>query len=226
MAIETKRIIKEHLIICEGRDAFEFLIAFLNSPTLQYDKRFSNDIQVFDFGGNEQLEKYLTILKLQENFKNVKSLMIIRDAERNAKLAEQQIQNALRKAGYAAPIQTAHWQEGTPNTGYLLFPTCCEQLKDGTLENLCLSILNEENSQVILGEIDTFFNTLENSHNRVFPHRFKSRLHTYFSVTDKFVSFKIGEAAKAGAFDWEHEQLGTLRQFIEGMFHIQLPKED
>ena len=88
MAIETKRIIKEHLIICEGRDAFEFLIAFLNSPTLQYDKRFSNDIQVFDFGGNEQLEKYLTKTSHTQN--ELSTLKTQYYSETNMKFRQQQ----------------------------------------------------------------------------------------------------------------------------------------
>ncbi len=40
---------------------------------------------------------------------------------------------------------------------------------------------------------------------------------TYFSVTDRYVSLKIGEAARAGAFDWENKALDALRRFVESM---------
>ena len=40
----NSKIVKEHLILCEGRDAQEFLIAFLNSKALAENPAFSNDI--------------------------------------------------------------------------------------------------------------------------------------------------------------------------------------
>ncbi len=59
----NNKILKEHLILCEGRDEQEFLIQFLESDTLSFLPGFSNDIQVMDFGGNSELLKHLTILK-------------------------------------------------------------------------------------------------------------------------------------------------------------------
>lgn len=37
---------------------------------------------------------------------------------------------------------------------------------------------------------------------------------TYFSVTDDFVSMKIGEAARANAFNWSTDKLVPLKKFI------------
>ena len=43
-------------------------------------------------------------------------------------------------------------------------------------------------------------------------------IHTYFSVNEKYISLKIGEAAKAGAFAWDHEKLAGLKSIIlEGL---------
>lgn len=220
MAIVKNQIKKEHLILCEGRDALEFFIAFLNSEELSYRKEFSNDIQVFDFGGNEQLERFLELLRLRDNFNKVKSILIIRDAENDAQKAQNEVKHALQKHDFSVPEKVAQWKEGTPKIGFLLFPTCSEQLENGTLEDLCLSILKEEQSPAILEEIDNFLNLLNDKHQRKFPHIFKSKLHTYFSVTDDFVSLKIGEAARAGAFEWGHKTLGDLRSFIEEIFAL------
>ena len=57
-------------------------------------------------------------------------------------------------------------------------------------------------------------NNLENKYNRSYPHEFKTKLHTYFSVTDEYVSLKIGEAAKAGAFNWNSNKLLPLKNFL------------
>ena len=63
MSIERKQIVKPYLLLCEGRDAEGFLINYLNSNALKQDLRFSNEIQVFDFGGNENLTNFLMNLK-------------------------------------------------------------------------------------------------------------------------------------------------------------------
>ncbi|MGM9771341.1 MAG: DUF3226 domain-containing protein, partial [Segatella copri] len=101
-----------------------------------------------------------------------------------------------------------------PKIGYLLFPTCDSLVKDGTLEDLCLSILAEECGFGIIGDIQNFMDELGFKYNRKYPHEFKTKLHTYFSVTDEYVSLKVGEAARAGAFDWNSDKLAPLKSFL------------
>lgn len=93
----NKKIEKNHLIICEGRDEQEFLISYLNSPALANIPAFSEDIQVIDFGGNSDLSAYLQLLRNAENFEKVKSLLIIRDAEGNAERAVCEVKRALQQ---------------------------------------------------------------------------------------------------------------------------------
>ena len=97
---------------------------------------------------------------------------------------------------------------------YLLFPSLTDDPTNGTLEDLCASILSESSSNNILKKVDDFFITLENHQLRTFPHKFKSRIHTYFSITDKYVSLKIGEAADAGAFDWESDEFNYIKSLL------------
>ena len=59
MPTERKKIVKSYLLLCEGRDAERFLINYLESEALAQDQRFYNDIQVMDFGGNEDLSNSL-----------------------------------------------------------------------------------------------------------------------------------------------------------------------
>ena len=39
--------------------------------------------------------------------------------------------------------------------------------------------------------------------------------HGFFSLTDRFVGQKIGDAARAGAFDWEHEKVKPLVELVD-----------
>lgn len=206
---------KLHLILCEGRDEQEFLIKYLNSAALAYISEFSHDIQVIDFGGNSELACKLAILKNMENFDQLKSLLIIRDAETNANSACLEIQHALKQNDFPVPQEPHCWVGELPKVGFLLFPTCNNVAQDGTLEDLCLSILSDSNAEDTLEEIELFLKQLENRRQKSLSRIFKAKLHTYFSVHDNYVSLKIGEAAEAGAFNWNDSVLEPLKNFIQ-----------
>lgn len=210
----NNKILKEHLILCEGRDEQEFLIQFLESDALSVFPGFSSDIQVMDFGGNSELPKYLTILKNMDGFEKIKSLLVVRDAEANAETACKEIQVALRKNDFPVPEIPCCWEGETLRVGFVLFPTCDNTLQNGTLEDLCLSILSDTSADNTLEHIDKFLANLEKYRGKPFSRIFKAKLHTYFSVHNDYVSLKIGEAAKAGAFDWKNATLNPLKNFI------------
>lgn len=216
---KNTEIRKRHLILCEGKDELFFLIAYLNSDHLSKTPGFSEDIQVLDFGGNNDLPEYLAVLKVTSGFDKVKTLLIVRDAEKDASLAVQQIKKGLRNNGFAAPDGPHRWvrdeENNGINIGFLLFPGCNEDPVAGTLEDLCLSILNQPDAPELLEAVDGFLDRLEGGRGREFGHRFKTRLHTYLAVSDDYVGMKIGEAARAGAFGWNNEKLMPLREFIQ-----------
>lgn len=214
----NREIKKQHLIICEGRDAQEFLINYLNSEALDSSPYFSKDIQVIDFGGNDDLTKFLELLRNMANFDDVKSLLIIRDAETDFQSAIQSIQKSLKSNELSVPESTFMWKDGAPKIGFLLFPTCNAEPTNGTLEDLCLSILSSAKAPELKQEIAHFMDTLKEKHQFNFARSFKTQLHTYFSIHDNYVSLKIGEAAKAGAFDWNHKKLAPLKEFLSKIF--------
>lgn len=149
---------KPHLILCEGEDEFRFLIAYLNSASLQDDPAFSEKIQIINFGGNDELEKHLQLIQKMENFNTLQSIMVIRDAEKDAKGAQRDVIQAFHKCNLPVPEKVGVWNS-TPDgisTGFLLFPSCSQELQNGTLEDLCLSILKEPNSVSIMEDIEGF----------------------------------------------------------------------
>ena len=216
MPVERKQIVKPYLLLCEGRDAEGFLINYLNSSALKQDKRFSSEIQVFDFGGNENLSNFLMALKNMDRFERIESLAIIRDAEKDYSKACREICDSLKNCGYSAPEQCGAWKCDITGLkiGFILFPL---NNSAGTLEDLCLRILSEKNHKDILSSIDTFLDTMKSSYGRSLNRRHKNRLHTYLASSDKFVTMPLGLASKAGAFDWHSNELEPLKSFlIEG----------
>ena len=218
---QTAAITKKCLIFCEGIDEYFFLIYWLNSKALANEEGFSRDIQVVNFGGNSDLADTLQSYRLVENFSSVTHLMIIRDAEQDAHAAIQSIQSALLFAGFTAPDSTAQWCLDSANgihIGFMLFPELTANPVSGTLEDLCLQILADSDAPQYLAEIDPFLQNISAHHGR-FSHPHKTKLHTYFSVSDKFTGLKIGESAKAGAFDWSHTRLDPLKDFVRHMLN-------
>lgn len=214
---DSIKIHKKHLILCEGRDAKNFLIRYLNSPALQDDPFFSHDIEVFNFGGNEELRSYLAPFKLITGFSDVISLLVIRDAEQDVQKAVHQVQSAFCANGLEVPAVQGQWANGVPKTCFLLFPAFGTVSRAGTLEDLCVTILNDAAAETPIEEVDAFVKHLEQDREQTFSHLHKTRLHTYFSVNNKFVSMKVGEAAKAGAFDWSHPNLEPLKKCLSEM---------
>jgi len=214
MSIERKHIMKSFIILCEGKDAQNFLINYLESNELAEDLRFSNEIQVFDFGGNSDLGDFLMNLKNMDKFDQVSSLAIIRDAEKDYDKACREVCAALKKSGYICPEHCGTWTTSNTGikTGFILFPL---DNNAGTLEDLCLRILSEDGIKDILSETDSFLSELENSYGRVYRKKHKNKLHTYFSTSDKYVTMLIGTASKAGAFNWNSTELVPLKSFLK-----------
>ena len=213
MPIERKKIKKPYLLLCEGKDAEMFLINYLNSNVLAKDQRFANDIQVLDFGGNENLSNFLINLKNMDRFDQVTSLAIIRDAEKDFEKACREVSGALKKCGLTPLERCGSWDYDDTGlkVGFMLFP-----LSDtaGTLEDFCLRILSEKNNENILFAIDGFLDKMESSYGRNYRRKHKNKLHTYLSSSDKYVTMPLGLASSAGVFDWGSDEIEPLKSFL------------
>ena len=97
------------------------------------------------------------------------------------------------------------------NVGYLLFPL---NNGAGTLEDLCLQILSENNSKDVLLSIDAFLATMESTNGRNYHRKHKNKLHTYLASSDEYDSMPLGLASKAGAFNWNSDYLTPLKSFL------------
>lgn len=210
-----------HMILCEGLDAKLFLIEYKQYLLKSYgDGSLYNSFLVDDFGGNEQLSMYLKLLPNRPGFNDntnvVKSIIVIRDSERNAEAAEQSIHSLLSNAGFAvpdSPCEIANPKVGTHNVyvAYVLFPDINSKNSNGTLEDLCLNILNKNDKFDLALKTTTSSISAMETQGCCFARKHKNKLHTYLSLTDDFVGLKIGESAKAKAFDFSESRMEPLR---------------
>ena len=148
-------------------------------------------------------------------------LTLMRDAEADAASSEQSVRSLLRKHRFAVPESACCpcrpcGEERNVITGYALFPRFDKEAEEGTLEDLCLGTLAGEEAEIRLCIVDAAISQVRKKFGKLkWPH--KSRLHTYLSLTDEFVTLKLGESAKAGAFDFQAPALEPLKTFLWSM---------
>jgi hypothetical protein len=212
-----------HLLLCEGLDAKYFLIWFLQHIMKDPVKRsIYNDFQVDEYGGIAQLRDYLKLLPqlpgFSDNTNTIKSITIIRDAETDARAASQSVRDALQHCKFAAPASPCEIAVPTNeahkvNVAYALFPSFNCLHADGTLEDLCLHMLLHTNKDAILEIADSAVSSTV-AQVGVFSRKHKNRLYTYLSLTNAYVGLKIGESAKAQAFDFSAKNLEPLKKLL------------
>ena len=184
-----KTIDKPNLILCEGEDATQFIIRYL--LYLQKAESMFFDFLALDFGGNEELPTFLSDLPTYPGFEIVKSIIIVRDAETDYDNALKSVKFALGKTVFPVPSEANRIeQKGIVKLAFSLFPALSTSNRSGTLEDLYIENLAENGVETVIGDVRSFLNALKTKGRKITWYH-KSLLHTYFSVTDHFVSKKI-----------------------------------
>lgn len=198
------------LLLVEGIDAYKFFINACAPNAFNTDKR----IQVLNFGGITELTMYLKNLKKRKFFDEVPAIGIVRDVETNAERAISSIKHSLEINDFSVPLEPYRFVNGNPKVCFGLLPGSITDGKydDGTLEDLCMQTVKEGSENIILKETNEYLLKVDKVSSLRYKH--KSFLHAYLSVKNEYVGMKIGEAAKAGAWDWNHQSLDKLRDMM------------
>ena len=221
---ENKTIMpdKKHLILCEGIDEKLFFIWFLDYFKKQrgYDKY--SEIQIEDIGGNGDIAAQLGVWKLVSGFENLKTVGIIRDAEKSAAGALQSVQSCFLNNGMPKPqdcFELTEGQKGDSRTVFGILPGTKKDCKwdNGTLEDLCLKILKDPRSSEKINFIYEYLKQAQDEFKYEIKRIHKAKLHTYFSSNEQFIGNKIGEAARCGAFDFESDSLSNFKKMFDDM---------
>lgn len=221
MALKMTSIVKNYIILCEGVDTVNFLLYYLCSKALNYDPRFADDIQLFNFGGITDLSLFIRNLMSMENFDKVNAILIVRDAETDVDKAISSVKIALKKSQLPVPDNCNLWKRDEENNikvAFTLMPVCSSNPTTGALEDLCWNILANDPRHEMRSDVTSFVSRMKEKYHSISAHEHKSKLHSFFSVNENLISLKIGEASRAGAFDWNSNYLQPLKDIIEQGF--------
>lgn len=201
---EAIQIGKPTQLLVEGKDQQNFFETFIGHLCCQ-------GIQVQDFGGVNELGRFLPSLVKLPGFSNVVSLGIVRDAEQDAASAFQSVRSALQKAGLSIPDAPDRRSSGSPAVTVHILPGGDTA---GMLETLlCRSFEDEP----VKGCIDDFFACVDGLPNsRPVVRRDKARAHAYLAVMPE-PHVSVGVAAQKRYWDLDHRVFAGIRAFLQSL---------
>ncbi len=196
MPMPPSPITQDRLLIVEGKDAENFLGAMVRHCGRR-------DIQVQEYGGINDLSRYLRAIVVAPNWSRVATLGIIRDAETNAQSAMQSVRGAIAQAGMSI-------DGADPRISTFIFP---DGRRPGMLETLlCDSFADSPINDCI----NEFLACSTERTGANVKRMEKARAHAYLATReDPHVS--VGVAAQKDYWDLGHPAFEQLRDFIAGL---------
>ncbi len=194
------------LLLAEGEDPFHF---FCHACGFY---REDEDVQVMNFGGNQEFPEFLSDLSRMDKYDEVDSIVIARDAEKDATAAIASVRDSMKKAEMPAPKKSFEYaRKGTLKTAIMIFPG--PQQKDGTLEDLCLSMVKDD---PIMECVDDCLKCACDKGVQ-FHHVRKNKLHCFLAVKDESIRSRLGLAFEARVWPKDHPALEPFKTIIQEM---------
>jgi hypothetical protein len=202
---EYKAITQPVQLLVEGNDALAFFIALLEKMKIQ-------NIQVQNFGGNDELPEFLAGFVDAPNFaQNVISLGIVRDAEINATSAFQSVCSALDSAQFPKPEQPETLTGSEPRISILILP---DANTPGMLETVCLRVVADD---PVMMCIDEYFKCINQK--GLCPRLMdKARLQAFLaSRTEQEL---LGHAVRNNYISWESKEFDHIKRFLNSLINV------
>lgn len=196
------------VLLVEGDDEFYLLLQLLEDPALA---QCSIDVRIY--GGTGELGRTLKALRhsAPRGFRqHVTTLAVWRDADQDPVGALREVRGALEAAGFSAPQHSGEFADGVPRVGVFILP---DGVSQGALENLCLASAADARPMQC---VDDYLTCLQRTGVRLHPNLGKTRTHAFLASREE-PGLKIGEAAKAGYWDFSHPVWQPLIEFIKTM---------
>lgn len=211
-APKPKPITKEALLLVEGKDALNFFVALCNHL------EFSPQPEIMNFGGVDEFRGFLEGLIGAKGFQDVKSIGIIRDAEKNAAAALQSVQSSLKNAASKHNVDLAVPTEpetlvsdGQRAIGVLILPG---HGRPGMLETLlCHTFAGTPENACV----DAFFNCVAEARLGWAAERPDKARAQALIATQPLPHVSVGVAAKEGYWDLNHAVLEPVRAFLQSV---------
>ena len=190
-------------LLVEGNDQRNFFEAFAAHLRL-------HDVQVRSFGGVDELRGFLAGFVQTTGFATVRSLGVVRDAEKSADGAFRSVRSALEDVGLVPPPASGRFGGGAPKTGALILP---DGESPGMLETLlCRTFAGLEIDRCI----ESFFECVEALPETAVRTPDKARAFAYLA-TRPDPRHSVGVAAMRGAWNLDHAAFGPARAFLEAL---------
>jgi hypothetical protein len=194
-------IIHSKILLVEGKDAFYFFKALLRCMDLL------EQIEIRNFGGIQDLTRYLKTLTISPGFIQITSLGIVRDAEVDARAAFHSVCNSLNHVGLRAPLEPNSLSTGEPSTAIFILPDC---FSPGMLESLCLKAVQDDPAFAC---IDNYFECLKARRSDPPGNIPKAQIQVFLASRER-PGLLLGEAAQKGYWPWNSSVFDPLKHFI------------
>lgn len=200
---KSRTFTKRHLLLVEGRDEFGLfskLIEHLGVTT----------VDVHWIEGVPDLRTKLRVISKIEGFADVTHLAILLDSDGDPVARQQSIRDALQAAKLPVPPAPGAYEGNSPAVMYTTVPG---PQSHGCLEDLLIGTFAGNPKAVC---VDAFLQCAELLPNPWTARRSKAWVHSMLSLQEK-PGLKVGEAAKAGYFDFGHAALQDVRQVVQDL---------
>ncbi|HKI35834.1 MAG TPA: DUF3226 domain-containing protein [Gemmataceae bacterium] len=193
-------IMKPRLLAGEGDDEVAFfgaLLAYLNI----------DDIQVEQYGGKQNLSRYVRELRNRPGYERVVALGLTRDADTDCTAAFDHVRGALTGNQFPAPGPLRRILDGTPRIGVFILPG---NSRPGMLEDLCMDSVDGDPA---LACLTTYFECVLRAAGRQPGNQAKARVHAWLASQTE-PDRRLGEAAAKGYWPWDNSAFNALRDFL------------
>ena len=194
-----------HLLVVEGKEDERFFGALIRHMGLE-------QIQIIAAEGKTQIRSRIRAIANAPKFvKTVVSLGVLRDADNNPLAAFQSVRDALEAVGLPSPDHPLEVVGDRPRVGILILPGD----SPGMLEDLCLASVAEDPAMPC---VEQYFECLKQKEIPLPNNISKAKVQTFLASRPK-AGLRLGEAAEAGYWPWDHEVFRTVKGFIERLIH-------
>ncbi len=190
-------------LIVEGNDdvrVFKSLGSHLNI----------SDIEIRPYGGVDNMRTFLRTLSAMPEFRLVRSLAIVADANSDKDRRDRRIRSALSDMGLPTPSAPLEVEsDGRLNVTYLVVP---HNRDTGMIEDVCLDSVSDDPA---MDCIDRYFECISEA-NTPGPRQVwssKAKLRAFLASRDR-PDLRIGEAAERGVWQFEAAAFDPLKDLL------------
>ena len=187
-------------LLVEGNDQRNFFETLSKHLRIQ-------EIQIQNYGGVNELRRFLAAFVKFEDFDLVESIGIVRDAEASSQAAFTSVLHSLRFVGLTEPKIPCQYYGDSPKVGVLILG---DEEGTGMLESILLRTVQDRPQHKC---VVAFMSCLEEIGVDVSRRREKRLAHAYISGTGE-PHISVGVAAMKRVWNLDHIALRDTRKFL------------